>query len=127
MAIPWVRLDTGFPDNPKVLELLARKRPTAVVAFICGIAWCGRQETAGAIPRTALPFLHATKRDAADLVSVRLWLPTEIGWQVKDFDEYQQTNVTSADRSRAGRKASCKRWHPQPCTQCGFATEETPE
>ena len=118
MGLPWVRLDTGFPDNPKVLELLDRGKHRALVAYVCSMAWAGRQETRGLIPRSALPFLHATKREAAELVRARLWDETDQGWSIHDFGEYQLTNVTQAQRHNAAVIAACKRWHAQPCSDC---------
>lgn len=118
MALPWVRLDTGFPDNPKVLRLIGQNQYRAVVAYVSALAWSGRQETAGRIPKAALPFLHATKRDAAMLVSCGLWDETPDGWAIHDFEDYQVTNVTQGHRINAAKIAACTRWHTQPCTKC---------
>jgi len=44
-----------------------------------GLAWSGAQGQNGFIPFYALPMIHATKREAGDLVDVVLWLPTQGG------------------------------------------------
>lgn len=120
MSLPWVRLDTGFPDNPKVLELLSAGKHKAVVVYVCSLAWAGRHDTKGRVPKAALPFLHGTKRDADALVKARLWDATAdgSGWVVHDFEDYQITNVSQSDRSNAAKIAACKRWHSQPCSKC---------
>lgn len=118
MSLPWVRLDTGFPDNPKILKLVSTGRHKAVVVYVASLAWSGRQETAGVIPKAALPFLHGTRRDAEHLVGARLWDEAENGWRIHDFDEYQIVTVSQEHRINAAKVAACKRWHSQPCDKC---------
>jgi hypothetical protein len=38
MGLPWVRLDTQFPSNPKVLELAATKQHKAAFVYLCSLA-----------------------------------------------------------------------------------------
>lgn len=118
MTLSWVRLETGFPDNPKVLALVGRKQYRAAFVYACSLAWSGRHETDGHIPRAALPFMHATKVDAKALVEAALWGVTDDGWVIPDFAEYQITNVSAADRANAAKYAACQRWHSQPCSKC---------
>lgn len=119
MGLPWVRLDTQFPSNPKVLELAAGKDWRAAFVYVCALAYCGQHGTDGYIPRTALPFIHATKRDAETLVNVGLWIPRPGGWAVNGWDEFQQSNdETRQRRTRAelaSKKANCVRWHGSDC------------
>lgn len=119
MAMPWVRLDTGLPDHPKILALIDMKKRPAVLAYIMGLAYAGRHETDGFIPKSALPFIHASKPDAEALVDVRLWHHTEGGYQINDWDEYQPTSEASNARrdslKKAARKGNCLRHHGPDC------------
>lgn len=118
VSLPWVRLDTAFGDNPKVLGLIGERKHRAVLAYVLGLAYSGKHELGGFIPRGALPVLHATTGDARALVDARLWHETPKGWQINDFGDYQVTNVTQENRINAAKVAACKRWHTQPCSKC---------
>lgn len=119
MALPWVRLDTGLPDHPKILALIDARKHRAALAYVFGLAYCGRHETDGFIPRAALPFLHASTTDANALVEARLWQHAEGGYQVKDWAEYQPTSEVSRrrldDLKRAARKGGCVKNHGPGC------------
>lgn len=119
MAMPWVRLDTGLPDHPKILALIEAKKQRAALTYVFGLAYSGRHETDGFVPRNALPFLHATAADANTLVEMRLWHHTEGGYQINDWDEYQPTSEASNARrdslKQAARKGNCLRHHGPDC------------
>lgn len=119
MPLPWVRLDTQFPTNPKVLALVEDRKWRALCAFTCSLSYSGAHGTDGFIPRTALPFIHASSREAADLVTVGLWHSDKKGWLINDWADYQQTqsetqDIQSAKRSGA-KKGNCIRWHGAGC------------
>ena len=119
MALPWVRLDTGLPDHPKVLELIESKKHRAALAFVFGLAYSGRHETDGFVPKSALPFLHATRADAVALVEARLWHYADGGYQINDWEEYQPTSEVSkvrlASLRQAARKGGCAKNHEPGC------------
>lgn len=107
----WVRLDTAFPRNHKVLELLAeREGHRALVAWIGGLCYAGEQDQKGFIPRSALGLCHARLKDAARLVEVGLWIDDVGGWLIHDWDEYQPSSEEAAKRSERARLAARKRW-----------------
>ena len=112
MALPWVRLDTQFASNPKVLALLRAKdgHRTAFV-WVCGLAYAGAHGTDGFIPAEALPFIHARQSDADRLVEHRLWVPTVGGWSINGWDEFQLSNQETQDRRRRAQAAARIRWH----------------
>lgn len=110
MALPWVRLDTGFPTNPKVLALIEDKNWRAVVAYIGGLAYAGQHGTDGFIPSGALAFIHANPRDAQHLVEVGLWAMCPGGWEVNGWSEFQPSNKESQDRKRRAQDAAAARW-----------------
>jgi len=112
MSLPWVRLDTQFATNPKVLHLIEDKNHAAVVAYICGLGYSGTHGTDGYIPSGALPFIHANKRMATQLVSVGLWHETPGGYEVNDWAEYQQSGMETAERRKKAQTAALARWHP---------------
>jgi hypothetical protein len=72
MGLPWVRLDTQMPTNPKVLDLVAayaklaglKQNQTGDTVPPNREERGGQHGTDGFIPETALPFIHATRKDA---------------------------------------------------------------
>lgn len=112
MALPWVRLDTQFGTNPKILDLIEQKAHAAIVVYICGLGYAGAHGTAGYIPTAALPFLHGTKRHATQLVNAGLWHDTVGGWQINDWDSYQLSGPEAEERARKAQLAALARWHP---------------
>lgn len=112
MGLPWVRLDTTFPRNHKVLSLIGgREGHRAALVYVCGLAYAGEQGTDGFIPREVLPLLHARPIDARRLVDVRLWIADPGGWVVNDWREYQPSTDETKERSNRARSAAMARWH----------------
>jgi len=110
-GLSWIRLDTAWPRNPKVLALLQDKEGyRAAVVYICSLLYCGEQGTDGYIPQIGLGLIHARKSDAARLVLVGLWHEAENGYQVNDWDDYQQTSAVTRARSEHARTLANKRW-----------------
>jgi hypothetical protein len=110
VGLPWVRLDTQFPSNPKILELAARKQWRATFAYVAALAYAGQHGTDGYIPDTALMFIHATKADANALVSVGLWRPAPGGWDINGWDEFQVSDEAARRRRERAQKGAAKRW-----------------
>lgn len=110
MGLPWVRLDTQFPSNPKVLELVAAKRWRALFVYVSSLAYCGVHETDGYLPDTALPFIHATRAEANTLVDAGFWHPEPGGWSVHDWDEKQPSSEEHRARRERAIRAAQKRW-----------------
>ena len=54
-GLKWVRLDTAFPDNQKVLHLVEDNAWRAIANYTFGLAYSGRQGNDGFIPKPALP------------------------------------------------------------------------
>lgn len=124
MSLPWVRLDTTIGDNPKILALVQKNKHRAALAYVLSLAYSGRHELSGFVPKGALPILHAAPSDARLLIEARLWHEVDGGWEINDFDEYQITNVTQEHRSNAAKIGACRRWHTQPCAKCSPADQE---
>jgi hypothetical protein len=111
MALPWVRLDSGFPTNPKVLALAEDKQWRSIVAYVGGLAYAGHHGTDGFIPAGALPFIHATHKDAEVLSGVALWVPCRGGWEVNGWAEFQPSNEEAQKRKQKAQDAAAARWH----------------
>ena len=110
MGLQWVRLDTQFAHNPKVLELTGNGRWRAAFVYVAGLAYAGSQGTDGYLPEACLPFIHATKRDAVDLVKAGLWHTDMGGWKINGWAEFQLSDEAAKNRSDRARKAALKRW-----------------
>lgn len=110
MGLQWVRFDTQFPSNPKVLELVAAKQFRALFVYLCSLAYCGQHETGGYIPDTALPFIHASRKEANTLAEYGLWDLEPHGWSVHDWDECQVSDEASRRRRERAMKGAAKRW-----------------
>lgn len=110
MGLPWIRLETSLPTNPKVLQLVAENRHRAAFVYVCGLTYCGAHGLDGFIPATALPFLHGSKNDAAQLVAVGLWRVSPGGWLVNGWADYQATSEESEQRRKKAQAAAAARW-----------------
>jgi len=112
MGLPWVRLDTQMPSNPKVLELTSAGKWRAAFVYVAGLAYAGQHGTDGYIPDTCLMFIHATRKDAAELVKVGLWHDDVGGWVINGWSDFQISDEAAQLRSKKARQAALKRWHP---------------
>ena len=104
MGLPWVRLDTTFHHNPKVVELVAANKWRAVCVYIAGIAHAGAHGTDGYIPEACLFLIHATKREANDLVAAGLWHVSPGGWDINGWDEFQVSDEAARKRRERAQK-----------------------
>jgi hypothetical protein len=110
MALPWVRLDTQWPQNPKFLQLAEDKKWRAITTYMAGLAWSGSQGQAGFVPYYALLSMHGTRKEAHELVEVGLWHQAEGGFEINDWADYQPSNEEHQARSERARIAAQKRW-----------------
>lgn len=117
MGLPWVRLDSAIGQNPKIIALAVAGRWRAISVYMVALGWCGQQNTAGYVPATALPFIHGTRREAAQLAEVGLWHQSDIGdgWIVNDWADYQPSTSYTEQASQKSRKGNCIRWHGHAC------------
>lgn len=110
MGLPWVRLDTQWSSNPKFLMLIEDKKWRAISVYMAGLGYAGVHGTAGFLPSVALPMLHGTRKEAADLVDVGLWNPAQGGWDINGWLEFQPSLQDAQSRSDRARHAAQKRW-----------------
>lgn len=112
MPLPWVRLDTAFPMNHKLLAMLRCKDGhRAAFVYLCGLSVSGGQGTDGFITAESLPFTHGRQSDAELLVEHGFWIPQPGGWLINGWEEFQQsTEETQIRRQRAQALAEI-RWN----------------
>lgn len=113
MALPWVRLDTALPDNPKTLALVDGYKDGRCTAFvyICSIAYSGKHELGGFVPKEALArSLFGRAADAERLEHVGLWRRVAGGWEVNGWDEFQVATPDAEARRAKARAAAEARW-----------------
>lgn len=111
MGLPWVRLDTAMPDNPKILRLLdERDGHRAAFVWLCCLTYCGKHGTDGFIPKNATPFVHGRASDMARLVAVEALNVVPGGWIVPGWAEFQESSEDSQKRRERAQRAAAARW-----------------
>ncbi len=111
MGLPWVRLDTQFATNPKVVGLCIDNRYRAAFVYVTALAYAGAHGTDGYIPEHCLFLLHATKKEAQTLVEAGLWDVADGGWDIHGWDEFQVSDDASKkrrERAQKGGRASAQ-------------------
>ena len=112
MPLPWVRLDTGFPLNPKLLAMLRRKDGhRAAFVYLCSLSISGGQGTDGFITSESLPWVHGRNADAELLAEFGFWIPQPGGWLINGWDEFQQSNEETQLRRKRAQAAAEARWN----------------
>jgi hypothetical protein len=103
--MPWVKLDTSFPEHPKVIALPA----TAFRLYIVGLCYAARNDTDGYIPDEIVP--KHERRTARTLEDRKLWeRHPNGGWQIHDYLDWQESHAERNARSNAARNAARTRW-----------------
>jgi hypothetical protein len=111
MPLPWVRLDTAFPYNPKLLALLQeRDGHRAAFVYLCSLSHAGAHGSDGFVTVEALPFIHGRMADADRLVRHGFWRPQRGGWLINDWEEFQESNAETQERRKRAQAAAQARW-----------------
>lgn len=111
MGLPWVRLDTSMPDNPKILDLcLEKDGHRAAFVWICCLAYAGKHGTAGFIPRSALARVNARSADMGRLVKCSLLTERAGGWLINGWSEFQMEDEAAKKRREKAMNAAAVRW-----------------
>lgn len=96
-------MDDRFFSHPKTLKC----SKDAKLLFLCGLTYCAANMTDGFIPdaasRVLIATIEAEESSIEELISVRYWLKTNGGYQVKDYLEY---NPSKAQREEERRKTA---------------------
>jgi len=109
--MPWVRLDDGYPEHPKVDQV----GPLAAWLNVCAWAYCARNLTDGFVPADRVGRLASVKQPdklCQKLVAARLWECVEGGFQVHDYlaynpsrEEILRERTRAAERMRSARSS----------------------
>lgn len=112
MPLPWVRLDTAMPDNPKVIALaeIGDRGLAAAFVWTCSLAYSGKHGTDGYLPRGVLPRINGKPTHARLLVDHGLWKPEPAGWTINGWLDFQESTVETQARSERARAAAEARW-----------------
>ena len=102
----WVRLDDGAPGHRKIVGL----SDAAFRLWIVGLTHCNQQANDGRFSAHAARIMFGYlaspelgKGAAAELVSADLWAPTDDGYEVRNYLEYQPSK---AERDTANKAAA---------------------
>lgn len=102
----WVRLDDGAPGHRKIVGL----SDAAFRLWIVGLTHCNQQANDGRFSAHAARIMFGYlaspelgKGAAAELVSADLWAPTDDGYEVRNYLEYQPSK---AERDSANKAAA---------------------
>lgn len=109
-GLQWIRLDTTFPDNPKIMDLVDNNQHKVVVAHVSMMCHVGKTLTDGYFTEGALRRYAIAKKDAYAAVESGLWIPTRAGFEINGWAEYNPVDDAAAARSDKARKAAEKRW-----------------
>lgn len=108
--MPWVRLDDGFPEHPKLLKA----GPLAMLMQVAALCYCNRHLTDGFIPEGKVPTLLNLdglgdwREVLSALLREGIWERVDGGYQVHDYLDYQpsraQVLAEREQKREAGRK-----------------------
>ena len=111
MGLPWVRLDTSMPDNPKILGMLTeRAGKAAAFVWVCCMCYSGKHGTDGFIPREALSRVNGTTAEMRLLVQHSALKVVPGGWLIPGWDEFQLSDEDAKKRREKAQKAAAVRW-----------------
>jgi hypothetical protein len=120
----WVKFDDGFADHPKVEALSS----DAFRLHVMAICYAGRYLTDGCIP-TAWATRRSSAEAIAELEGGRLWEPTDDGWIIHDYCDYNPSR-SEVDRQRKEAQARKDAWRERKVERKrdadGTATERVP-
>lgn len=104
----WVKLEDGFPSNPKVLAVTTPAR----YLYVVGLCYASAHLTDGRIPATALTVLHAQAgtrpRHAAELLDAGLWRHDGDTVTIPDYLEHQRSRAQVEAERDAARQRQAK-------------------
>lgn len=119
---PFVRLDHGMPENPKMVRL----SDAAFRLYIEALCLCSRTESDGFVPAAMMKRLARRPKSLAELVPDP-FAPVDGGYVIHDYLAHQRSasEITAFRESRSARgtKGNHMRWHVarrRPDTECEY-------
>lgn len=111
MGLPWIRLDTSMPDNPKILGLeTAKDGHRAGFMWLKCMCYAGKHGTAGFVPREAITRLGGRISDMRLLVEHGFITESAGGWDINGWDEFQVADEEAKRRREKAQYAASVRW-----------------
>lgn len=112
MTLPWVRLDTAMPDNPKILALIGVPNGRgAAFVWVCCLAYSGKHALGGFVGREAVSRVNGRAADMRLLVEHGLLDEVDGGWRIHDWDSYQLSTAEVIARRTRAQNAARARWN----------------
>lgn len=122
----WVKVDDGFYDHPKFLNLSLAEIGLRSAA----LAYANRHLTDGRIPSGWVKRMGGA-RQASALVDAGLWLRDDEGYVIHDYLDWQrsadQVRELSAKRAAAGKRGGAKRAANAKQVACSEPSKVQPE
>lgn len=114
----WGRIDDGFGDHPKVLQLIDTLDEmigaAAIGLWTLGLAYARRTarstKTPGYVPRSFVRTIRVPASLGDELAAAGLWEQADGGWIIHDFEDYGPPAELRAKRAEAGRRGAEARW-----------------
>ena len=111
MGLPWIRLDTSMPDNPKILGLeTVKDGHRAAYLWLKCMCYAGKHETAGFVPREAISRLGGRTTDMRTLKDHGFVTESAGGWDINGGDEFQVSDEDAKKRREKASRAAAIRW-----------------
>jgi hypothetical protein len=99
----WVRIHDGALSHPKLIQIFEPKDPFDL--WVWGLSYVQTHLTDGFIPRQALP--RPARSAITRLVELSLWEPTENGFRVHDYLQWNDSKeLVTSRRSKAKERMS---------------------
>lgn len=118
----WVKIDDAMPEHPKVVGL----SDAAFRVHISAICYAARNETDGRVSAGAVRQFRWQRR-VRELVEARLWDPTEDGFAIHDYLDYNPSREQVAAERKASRKR-LERWRKRDSNGvCNAVTNVAPD
>lgn len=111
-GLQWIRLDTSFPDHPKIMDLVDQNQHRVVVAHVSMMCHVGKTESDGYFTEGALRRYAISKKDAYTAADSGLWIPARgNGFEINGWAEHNPVDDAAKARSDKARRAAEKRWN----------------
>lgn len=92
----WIKLDDGFPANPKILPL----SDAAFRLYIEGLCYSGKYLTDGLLNEVIVKRMG----DPEELVEAGIWEEVKGGYQIVNYTEYQTPKAEVEKKREQGRE-----------------------
>lgn len=100
----WFKVDDGFWGHPKVQDLSGE----AIALWTMAGSWCCRYLTDGVMPLDIAKKLGRKPSAVRELLDAKLWISDQKTIRFHDWNDYQDTKESVADRRKAAAERKRK-------------------